>query len=52
MLLGRPLTRQEFERAPDTEAWTTELAHQVTDPGEPEAALAVVRESLSGLYGW
>lgn len=51
-LLGRTLTPQEFERVPDAEAWTTELSHQVADPGDPEAALAVVRYSLSGLHGW
>lgn len=51
-LVGRHLARHEFERAPDREAWTVELGHQVVDPRNPEEALGVVRDTLARLYGW
>jgi hypothetical protein len=51
-LLGRHLVPQEFERVPDPEVWSTELAHQVADPGSPEEAFEAVRDALVQLYGW
>jgi predicted nucleotidyltransferase component of viral defense system len=51
-LLGRRLTKHEFEFPPDETEWGTELSHQVTDPGTAADALDIVRRVLREQLSW
>jgi len=40
------------DRRPTLEAWQTELAHQLADPGSPDETLDMVRRALAEACGW